>query len=315
METRTVNLDEIESYNAPCVLALGMFDGLHRGHRRVIARAKAFAKKHGAKVCVLTFSPHPSRVINMGRPPVDMLCPPARRAEMFAEVGVEKVFVKKFTKKFAALAPEKFAEFLAQKFPKLRAVVSGYNFLFGKNAEGDASTLAGLSAKHGWQYSAVAGVYLPDGVRISSSAMRQAVLKADFDAYKKMAGGAYVCAGRLEIGRKIGRKIGFPTLNLPWNPDCKPPFGSYAVELTNCADGRKYRGVASYGTSPTVGKTKPLLETHLFAKGVKIAPPARVSVKLLRFLRPQEKFNSVDELVLNIARDVQNARGFFKKGS
>ena len=145
MKTATVNLDEIAQCARPCVLALGMFDGLHRGHRRVVARARVLAKKYGAALCVLTFSPHPSRVINMGRPPVDMLCTPERRAEMFAEAGVEKVFVKKFTKEFAEMSPEEFAVFLREKFPKLRAVVSGYNFLFGKNARGDVKKLRELA--------------------------------------------------------------------------------------------------------------------------------------------------------------------------
>lgn len=296
------NIEDTAAFRRKCVLAVGMFDGLHKGHKKVVGLAKRLAKKHGAAVCVLTFSPHPSAVIDMGRPPVEMLFSGKFRAELFAEAGVEKVFVKKFTKKFAALTPDEFAEMLAAKFPNLKGIATGYNFVFGRGAEGNARTLRALSKKYGWQYISANGVFLPDGRRVSSSEMRNAVRAGNMAAFAEMRGDFYKCSGALKGGKKLGRKIGFPTLNLPWNPDCKPKFGVYFAELRRVKTGRKYAGVANYGTSPTVGKTEPLVEMNLF-KNVSFGAPEKVEIRLKKFLRPQRKFESLDALVRQIKRD------------
>ena len=307
MDKSTVNIDEICESNKPCVIAIGMFDGLHKGHQKVISKTLELAKKHRADACVLTFSPHPSKIIDMGRAPVEMLCTKQQRADMFKSAGIKKVFVKKFTKKFAQMSPESFAKMLRKKFPNLKAIVTGYNFLFGKNASGNAKTLKELSEKNGWEYSAVKGVYLPDGRRISSSEMRKAVRAGKMDEFKKMKGAFYSCIGCVKRGKQLGRKIGFPTLNLPWNTDCKLPYGVYVVELTRIRTGEKFKGVASYGTSPTFEETEPLLEVHLFKK-VSFGAPSKVEVKIKKFLRPQIKFDSVDALIEQIKKDKKEAK-------
>ncbi len=307
MKFLTANVDEIDVFDKKCVIAIGMFDGLHKGHKKVIAKTRALAQKYKAMPCVLTFSPHPSRVIDMGREPVEMLCQPAQRADMFSRAGVKRVFVKKFTKQFAAMTPENFAKFLKRKFPNLRAIVTGYNFLFGKNASGNAETLKTLSVKNGWEYVAVDGVYLSDGRRISSSEMRNAVRAGRLDEFFAMRGEHYSCSGKVQRGKRLGRIIGFPTLNLPWNPDCKLPFGAYAVELTRCKTGEKFKAVASYGTSPTVGETAPLWEVNLF-KNVAFGAPSKIEIKVVKFLRSQRKFASLEELATQIAIDKANAK-------
>lgn len=311
MDFKIVNLDEIDTAPQKCVLALGMFDGLHIGHMRVIKAAAKAAKRNRAELCVLTFSPHPSKVIDMGRPPAKMVCPPEQRAELFKKAGVKKVFVKKFTKTFANMTPEGFAKMLVKKFPNLRAIATGYNFLFGRGASGNTKTLAELCKKHGWEYEAVDGAYLGDGRRISASELRKAVARADMDEVKLLTGDFYTVSGRIKSGKKLGRKIGFPTLNIPWNPACKPPFGVYAIRLTRAKTGETFRGVASYGTSPTVGETEPLLEVNLL-KNVKFGAPSRASVKLVKFLRGQKKFDSLDALKTQIAADKRAAADFFK---
>ncbi len=310
MKNLIVNIDEIDAFEKKCVIAIGMFDGLHKGHQKVIEKARELAVKHKAIPCVLTFAPHPSKVIDMGREPVEMLCLPEQRAEMFKGVGIKKVFVKKFTKQFAKKSPESFVNSLKLKFPNLKAIVTGYNFLFGKNASGNAKTLEALSLQNGWEYSAVDGVYLPDGRRISSSEMRKAVCSGNLDDFRAMKGDDYTCVGLVKRGKRLGRTIGFPTLNLPWSPDCKLMFGAYAVELTRCKTGEKFCGVASYGTSPTVGETEPLLEVNLF-DDVSFGAPSKIEVKIKKFLRPQKKFTSVDELKNQIVIDKENAERFF----
>ena len=308
--SKTISLDGIEKFEGACVLAVGMFDGLHIGHARVFKKAGELAKKHGAILGVLTFSPHPSTVVDMGRPPVKMICGAQTRAQMFAEAGARAVFIKNFDKRFASRSSGSFEKFLKEKFPNLKGLVTGENFLFGAGARGNAETLAEISARSGWEYVAVRGVRLKNGARMSSSLMREALSSGNLKLYKRIAGRDYECAGAAVSGKKLGRKIGFPTINLPWNPDCKPPFGAYAAELIR--GGRVYAGVANYGVNPTVGEEPPVLETHLF-ENVRFGAPSKISVRMLKFLRAEKKFPSLDALKRQIARDKTAAQKYFAR--
>lgn len=310
MRSIVTDLDSTAVCKQPCVLAIGMFDGLHRGHMRVMKSALKIAEETHCLPCVLTFAPHPSKVVAMGRPPVEMLFPPEIRVRMFESAGAKKVFVKKFNKAFGALTPEKFEDFLKKKFPKLRGIVTGTNFVFGKGASGNPQTLAEMAARNNWKYRAVDGVK-QGGIRISSTRLRCALAKGDMPLYKKLAGTSYTATGTTKSGKKLGRKIGFPTVNLPWNPECKPPYGVYAVTLV--CSGKIYRGVANYGTSPTVGKTEPLVETHILAKNIRIGARKKISVQFLKFLRRQKKFSGLESLKRQISQDVKKAESFFRK--
>lgn len=305
-----VNIDEKSPYKGKCVLAIGMFDGLHKGHADVVKETKKLAKKCAAIPCVLTFAPHPSQIIQMGRPPAKMIFPPKQRAREFEKAGIKKVFEIKFTKDFAKLTPLQFASLLKEKFPRLKGVVTGFNFVFGFKAAGNTHTLAKLSEEFGWEFRAVKGKYLDDGRRISSSLMRTAVDKANFGLYEKIKGRVYSFCGKARRGKRMGAKLNFPTINIPWNPDCKPPFGSYAVEIKRLKTNKKYRGVASYGTSPTLGETEPLVEVNLF-KDVDFGAPETFEVRMLKFLRNQKKFKSLSALVNEIARDKIKAQSYF----
>lgn len=309
MSENIISLDEIENYAYPCVLAIGMFDGLHKGHAQVVAKAREIAARRNARPCVLTFSPHPSKVVDMGRPPVKMLFPRKIRAKMFAEAGVDAVFIKKFDLPFAGKTSQSFEEFLKEKFPHLVGIVTGENFVYGRGAEGDAKTLAETATRNGWEYAAIKGVYLPDARRMSSSLMRKALSAGDLQLFKNIADRNYTARGTVSDGKKLGRTIGFPTLNLKWNPDCKPPFGVYAVRLTH--NGRQYKGVANFGINPTVDdSTETVLETNLF-ETVKFGAGEEIAVEFLKFIRPEKKFDSLDALKAQIARDKQAAAEYF----
>ncbi len=306
---KIVSLDNIESFEKPCVLAVGIFDGLHLGHQRVMKKAAEIAKRNKAALCVLTFAPHPSKVIDMGRPPVEMMYEGEARVKLFESVGAKYVFVKKFDKRFAGKSSDAFEKFLNKKFPNLRGLTTGENFLFGKNASGNIATLAQMSVRDGWEYRAVKGFCLRGYGRVSSSLMRQALLNGNLKLFEKMAGRPYFAEGDIKSGKQIGRIIGFPTLNLPWNPDCKPPFGVYAVELWR---GKKfYFGVANYGVNPTVGKVSPVLETNLF-QNVRFGEGSKVKVNFLKFLRAEKKFPNIDALKKQITKDKNAAKRFFK---
>lgn len=304
-----VQLDDIDNYPHPCVLAIGMFDGLHGGHMCVLEAAREMAAECGAKLGILTFSPHPSKVVDMGRPPVRMLFPGDVRAEMFADAGADAVFVKNFDKTFAERTCENFGDFLKSKFPQLRGIATGENFRYGHGAKGDADTLAETAKANGWKYAAVKSEHLPDRRRKSSSLMRDALESGDLELFGEIAGRPYSARGRVAGGKKLGRTIGFPTLNIKWNPDCKPPFGVYAAILH--ANGTSYKGVANYGLNPTVDDiAEPVLETNLFGS-VDFGEGAKISVDFLKFLRPEMKFSSLDELKSQIKKDKSAAAEYF----
>lgn len=305
-----LQLDEMMSYGAPCVLAIGIFDGLHKGHRRVLECALNMAKSENAKAGVLTFDPHPSRVIPMGRSAVEIIYPSDLRASRFIEAKVDAVFFKKFDKKFASLSPDEFAGYLSEKFPNLRGIVTGSNFLFGKNAAGNAAVLEKICACRGWKYKAVDGM-MSGGERISSTRLRECLLKGDMGEYAKLAGENYAAEGIVRSGRHLGRKLGFATLNLPWEPQCKPPYGVYAVRLER--KGAVYNGVANYGLAPSVGdSSKPILEVHLF-DAPNFGARSKIKVEFFKFIRAEKKFPDLDSLKAQIAIDCKKAEEFFRR--
>lgn len=307
-------VDKMKPYASPCVLAIGVFDGMHMGHRAVVKELlSCSAGCGGAKPCVLTFTPHPSEILGGGRPPVRMLYPVRERAKIFVRFGVDKVFVKNFTPDFASKPPPRFAEFLEKKFPKLKGIVTGKDFVFGAKAAGDWNCLKKLCVERGWTYRAVDGIMLSPREKMSSTGLRRALEKGDMQLYAKMTGVPYTCSGVVRRGKRMGGKLGYPTLNLPWNPDCKPPFGVYAVLVSKNGGESFSRGVANYGLAPTVGKPgrSPVLETHLF-RAPSFGAGRRIEVRLVEFLRPEKKFDTLDALVRQISNDKATVRDFFK---
>lgn len=304
-------LEDTTQCEEPCVLAIGIFDGLHKGHAKVLNEAKSFAKELGAKAFVLTFTPHPSRVVRGPSLRSMLIYPPAIRTRMLLNFGMDAVYFKKFDKKFASLTPPEFVTFLLAKFPYLRGIVIGENFRFGKGAKTDYAWLKTHEGASKIQVKAVPGV-MEDGEYISSTRLRHALSGGRMGEFEKMAGRPYFCMGKVSSGKHLGRVIGFPTLNLHWNQECMPPFGAYASRLHHLSSGGVYEGVSSLGTNPTVEKTKPVLETNLF-QDVNIGRGAEILVELLWFFRPEAKFDSVEALKTQIAQDKLNAVKFFQE--
>ena len=309
-QDHVIVLDKIDEFTRPCVLAIGIFDGLHRGHQRVLTTAKALAKKLSAEPCVLTFDPHPSRIVSTGPESVEMICSSEERALRFIDFGIRRVFFKKFDKKFASLDVVGFEKFLKRKFPNLRGIITGQNFLYGKKAAGNPNTLAEMSERNGWVYFAVEGLH-SGGERISSTRLRRLIKKGDMGDYKRLAGSPYTCVGIVKSGKKLGRTIGFPTLNIEWNPDCKPAFGVYAVKVYR--NNKVYEGVANYGCNPTTdGLALPLLEVNLF-ETPDFSTRAKIKVELMKFIRPERKFKNLDELKCAIKKSKDKALKYFRK--
>jgi riboflavin kinase/FMN adenylyltransferase len=298
--------------SGPLHLAVGMFDGVHLGHRAVIEAAVQSARRSSGLAAVLTFWPHPSAIFRPDHP-TRLLMDSSWRARELGRLGVDAVVTQPFTPEFARIAAEDFLPWLRAQAPKLAGVYAGENFRFGQGRRGDVALLVAEGRKLGIAVFSAPRVNL-DGEPISSTRIRAALVEGRIDEANSMLGRTYATEGVVVAGRKLGRTLGFPTLNLPWEPDLRPRFGVYAVRVSGAKlEGRgALPAVANYGLRPTVEVAgRPLLEAHLLGDCPFDVGDA-ISVEWLQFLRPEMKFSGVDELRAQIGADCAAARAFFQ---
>lgn len=285
----------------PLHLAIGMFDGVHLGHRAVLSAAVTAAKRENGLAAALTFSPHPSALFNPSKP-TRLITDTATKARIFSELGLAAMITEPFTAEFAHLAAEEFLPWLKQKLPTLVAVYVGENWRFGRGRRGDVTLLRESGKKLGVAVFSAPRVSL-DGEAISSTRIRTLLENGEIAAANRLLGYAYFSEGVVAPGKKLGRTIGFPTLNLAWSPELRPRLGVYVVRVTGDKSPKPLRGVANYGLRPTVeASTEPKLETHLLEE-CPFDAGDRIRVEWLHFLRPEMKFNGLDELRRQIAAD------------
>lgn len=294
----------------PLHLAIGMFDGVHLGHQSVIDSAVHSARRSGGLAGVLTFWPHPSALFRPDKPTL-LLMPVEMKRRVLAELGIDFLIEQNFSREFAGIEAKDFVRYLRQCLPQLSAVYVGENFRFGKGRTGDVTTLVEEAKKVGVAiYSAERLSH--NGAPISSSRIRELLSAGDITEVNALLGYSYFAEGVVERGRQLGRTIGFPTLNIPWEPELKPRFGVYAVEVL-AAGGETFKGVASYGTRPTVESAgRPILEVYVLENS-SLTYGDKLRVKWLHFLRPESKFDSLDALKKQIALDTEKARQILAK--
>lgn len=288
--------------------ALGNFDGVHLGHRAVIAAAREAAP--AAPLAVVSFEPHPRRVFAHDAPPFELMSPEAK-AHAMAALGVEALHLLHFDAAMATMSPEGFcADILAARLG-LSHVAVGADFRFGKDRAGDAEALAREGARLGFGVTTV-----PREIEASSSAIRKALSEGDAAAAAAMIGGWHRIEGPVLHGEKRGRDLGWPTANLGLCDLFRPRFGVYAVfaELFDGPHKGRYHGVASLGVRPMFGENAPNLETYLFDFSGEIYG-AELSVSLVQWLRPELKFDSLDALVAQMARDGDAARAVLARAT
>jgi riboflavin kinase / FMN adenylyltransferase len=295
------------SHGTSIHLALGAFDGVHLGHRAVLHSARAAARQAHGSVGVMTFEPHPSKVL---RPEsaVPLILNRSQKDERLTEAGAEFIHHQEFTLQHAAMEAADFPAWLQHHFKGLRSVHVGANFRYGQGRTGDGASLVHDAGQLGLMVHLVEPVDL-DGEAVSSSRIRAALRHGDLALANRMLLRPYEATGTIIDGRRLGRTIGFPTLNLPWNPELRPAFGVYAVELVN-ADGLAEPAVANWGLRPTVesGPVEPLLETHILrASGPIPTTGVAVRIRWLHFLRHEQKFANLAALQAQIAADAQAA--------
>jgi len=288
----------------PLCLALGVFDGVHVGHRAVIGRAVRAADDCGGKAAVVTFEPHPIRVLAPERAPRRLLASVEHKQAIVAEMGVELLVVIAFTRGFAVVGADEFVEQLVAAAAGLRLMAVGEDWRFGRGRAGDTGLLRRAGEKHGFEVVAVPPVMM-DGERVSSTRIRQAIRDGNMDGAARLLGRRYAVAGRVIEGRKLGRTIGFPTVNLAVADEQMPPDGVWSVRVR--VDGAEFAGVANLGRQPTVDGNERKLEAHLLDFTGDLYG-RWIEVEFGRFLREEKKFASIGELAAQIAADVEAAR-------
>lgn len=285
------------------VVAIGNFDGVHLGHRAVLAQARALADERGLACLVLTFDPHPSAVL--GRTPKPVLTRLPERTRLLREAGADDVVVFPFSTEFSAWSPTRFAEELLVRRLGARVVVVGENFRFGQKRAGDFSMLGELGRALGFE--AVAATVAGDGHGpYSSTRVRDALGRGDVEEASRVLGRPYTVRGIVETGDKVGRTIGFPTANLGGVATMLPAHGVYAVRAFVDDSSLVHPAVMNLGVRPTVGGTTLRVEVHLLDGAHDLYDKA-LRVDFVRHLRGERKFDGLPALKAQIAKDAADA--------
>jgi riboflavin kinase/FMN adenylyltransferase len=287
-----------------CV-AFGAFDGVHRGHQRVISLAAERAHRIGAPLGAISFEPHPWRWFHPEDPPF-LLGTPAQQSRWFAELGVERHHVLPFDDHLAGLSAESFAEEVLAQGLGIRHIVVGFDASFGRGRTGDGDLLARLGKQLGFGVTITPALSDDHGLKLSSTAVRRALQAGDPGAAAEILGRPFAIEGVVAEGRKLGRQLGFPTANVELGEYVRPRLGIYATR-TRLPDGRVLDGVASIGANPTVGPVEPRLEVWLFGFDEDIYGQI-IETELIAYLRPERKFVNVEALTEQVKADAEEAR-------
>jgi len=286
------------------IVALGNFDGFHRGHQAVVGRAIARARAEGRPAIVATFDPHPVRFFKPGLPPF-RLTSLDQRQRLFGEAGADAMLVFTFDAALAGTTAKDFvARLLVERFGAA-GVVTGEDFTFGKGRGGNVEVLRRLGSEHGLSVDAVAPVEA-DGEPVSSSRIREALEAGDCETATRLLTRPFAIEGVVEHGDKRGRAIGYPTANMSLGKYQRPKFGIYAVR-GKLPDGRVLDGAANLGIRPSFEPPKELLEPHFFDFSGDLYGQT-IEVELISFLREERKFDSLDALTAQMAEDCAEAR-------
>jgi riboflavin kinase/FMN adenylyltransferase len=302
------SISELSKLGGPIFLAIGVFDGVHRGHQAVISTSAEHARIESGIPVVVTFDPHPMKVLRPSHAP-HLLTATEHKIGLIRDLGVRHLLILKFDKAFAATAPEDFVQQLVTHAKPLREICVGHEWSFGKGRRGNLALLRKLGAQFDFQVVGIPAVTLANGEPVSSTAIRQAIQTGDFGKAAEMLGHEYTILGTVVPGERLGKKIGFPTANLSAHSEQFPPNGVYFAQAT--VDGASYPGLINLGYRPTINSSQSerVLEIHLLDFNSDIYG-RDVEVRFIRYLRPEQKFENLDALTQQIERDVQQARQF-----
>jgi riboflavin kinase/FMN adenylyltransferase len=308
METIHFPDDPRPSWLVHPVIALGNFDGLHRGHLKIIERVKRGAAEHGGTPMAMTFDPHPPRIVRPDKAP-PLLMTKAQRLEALHRAGVNCVAVVRFTKELSQWDADTFVRKVLVEWLRVSEVWVGANFLFGHDRTGTFSVLRGLGQSYGFRADKIDPVRYKDFV-VSSTRIRRLVGEARMDEAAALLGRAYYVDGTIVEGRRRGRELGFPTANLETQNELVPPNGVYATIMT--IDGVLHGGVTNIGIRPTFGETTPTIETHVLDYSGNLYGHT-VRLAFVQRLRDERRFEDVDALRTQIDADTRRAERLFTR--
>ncbi|WP_370639742.1 riboflavin biosynthesis protein RibF [Asticcacaulis sp. AND118] len=301
-----------EEWPTEACAAIGSFDGVHRGHQRVIENAIAAGRRLGAPSAVVCFDPHPQAffLARAGKAITPFrLMTLDQQVRAFAALGVEYVFVLRFDETLSALTAEAFTQQILHGHLKLSHISCGFDFRYGTQGMGSAETLRAFGTQMGFTTAVTPCQTDETGHKLSSSAVRDALEAGDAQLAGHVLGRPQAFEGVVTRGDQIGRQIGFPTANIELGDYLRPKYGVY-VTRTRLADGRVLGSVTNFGKRPTVGGLSERFETHIFGLDHEIYDQT-IEVELLHYLRPEEKFPSFDDLKAQIAKDAETAQAYF----
>jgi riboflavin kinase/FMN adenylyltransferase len=299
-------LHNLRPYHRGCVATIGNFDGVHLGHQAVLGQLAERAAELNLPAVVITFEPHPREFFARGEVP-PRLTRFREKMQALRRFSVARVVCLRFDQALADMPAAEFIRSLLVEGLAVRYLVVGDDFRFGKGRQGDFAMLQETGIAQGFQVAAM-HTFNVDGTRVSSTAIRDALARDDLAAAEKLLGRPYRMCGRVVHGDERGRGIGFPTANIHLHRKSSPVSGVYAVEMFGL-DKEPLAGVANVGTRPTVGGAESRLEVHLLDFDQDIYG-RYVHVDFLHKLRPEQRFDSLEELVAQIRKDAEAARAF-----
>lgn len=298
------SLPELGQCEREICLAIGVFDGVHRGHQAVIRAAVDAARAAGRLAAVMTFDPHPMRVLAPAKAP-RLLTSTPHKLRLIGELGVEVCLLVTFDRAFAALEPTEFIDQIAANVPRLREICVGAGFRFGQGRRGTIADIRQSGPRHGYRAIEIPSEQF-EGATISSTAIRQLVQQGVLGPAAAMLGRPFTVLGTVEPGEHLGQELGFPTANLNPHNEVLPPDGVYAVRARH--QNQPLAGVANIGCRPTVStRGRRVFEVHLFDWSKNLYGQ-ELEVEFVARLRDERKFASREELRTQIAADVAQAR-------
>jgi len=295
----------------PVALTIGNFDGVHLGHRAIVGLLTDAARQRKLVSCVMTFEPHPREFFAPDRAPT-RLTSLREKLELLSGLGVEQVHVRRFDYDFARVSAEEFIDQVLLSGLGVRWVLVGDDFRFGARRQGDVAMLRDALVPKGVEVAQMQTVSL-DGTRVSSTAVRERLAGGDLRGAAQLLGRPYSISGRVVGGERLGKGLGFPTANVQMKHNRPPLAGIFIVEVSGLEE-RPLEGVASLGVRPTITEDgAPVLEVHLldFQRDIY---GRHLQVRFLHKLRDEQKFADLETLKRHIARDVEDARQFFRRG-
>ena len=295
------------SHQTPCVVVLGCFDGVHLGHASVINTAKKKAQALGIPLCLWSFAEPPKRFYDPDNTP--LLTDNETKLRLIENLGVDIYLSVNFNKSISSLSPEEFFNNIIVNNLRAAYVVCGFNFTVGKGGTGNNQTLENMCKAHSIDFISVPSTTVFE-IPVSSSRIRASLLCGDLDTARLLLGRPYSISSKVVDGKRLGRTLGFPTINQKISPSiCLPQNGVYLTKVY--FDGLSYDAITNIGTQPTVGGSDIISETHIFDFSDNVYGK-EITVEFLKFIRPVKKFSSIEELKSQVQKDIKTAKDLIK---